>query len=404
MSGRIVIVGGGQGGGTLAHMLRSYGHSGPVTLVCGESRLPYERPPLSKGMLAGHEATPVVPETFYGESDIDVRLATRASGLHRDGSAWRVDTDRGESLVADTVVLATGSTPRRPPIPGIGLDNVVTLNSIVDADEIRRRSAEPVRVVVIGGGFVGSEVSAGLRANGHDVTIVDPVEYPLAAKTAHWVAERLRGRLEMAGVRFVHDTVATIDGATTAESVTTAAGERLPCDVVLVAVGSAPNVALAEACGLEVSDGVVCDDRGRTSQDGVRAIGDMASWPYAGLGRLRVEHFRTAGDHAQAVASDLTGRDVPALRVPWFWTDQFDHRVEVSGRPALGETTVLRHDAHGNVYLSLHLRGDLVVGAVTLDAPREMRAASRLIEKRSPVDPTALADSTLDLRKAALIS
>ncbi|MCG7632913.1 FAD-dependent oxidoreductase [Gordonia McavH-238-E] len=404
MNPHVVVIGGGQGGATVAHTLRAYGHAGPVTLLCAESVLPYERPPLSKGMLAGEAPTPVVPENFYADENVDVRIATRATSLAARASGWAVRTDAGDKIDADTVILATGSTPRRLAIAGGDLDHVLTLGSIDDAALVQRRLGDAANVVIAGGGFVGSEVAAGLRARGHEVTIVDPVDLPIASRTAPWVARRLRQRHEEAGVRFVRDTIATIEGDEAVQAVVTTTGERLPCDLLLVAIGSVPNVEIAQSCGIKVFDGIECDERGRTSIPSIYAIGDVATWPYAGLGRVRIEHFRTAGDHAQVVAADITGRDVPPLRAPWFWTDQYQHRVEVAGRPSLGDDIAFRHDRNGEIRMSIHLHGDRVVGAVALDASREMRAVSRLIDKQSPIDPVAIADPSLDLRKAALPS
>ncbi|WP_082981716.1 NAD(P)/FAD-dependent oxidoreductase [Mycolicibacterium mucogenicum] len=400
---RVVIIGGGQGGAILASSLRTYGHTGDITIICAEAVLPYERPPLSKGVLGGDVLTPVVPESFYADNRVDVLLDTRATTLTKNAHGWCVGTGRGHTLPADVVVIATGSTPRRLNVPGRDLPYVTTLGNIADAATIRDRLPDTQRVVIAGGGFIGSEVAAVLRAQGRDVIVIDPVALPIANRTAPWVAQRLHERHLQAGVEIVQDTIESIRGSDGVEQVVTKGGRTVDCDLVLVAIGSDPNQEIAAESGLRCGNGIVCDQYGHASRSGVYAIGDVASWPYEGLGRLRIEHFRTAGDHAQAVASTIVGRGLPPLRAPWFWTDQYEHRVEVAGSPQLGDEVIIRNGQDGRPYLSLHLREGRAVGAVSLDAPREMRTAARMIEKQSAVDSAAVANSSIDLRKAELI-
>jgi 3-phenylpropionate/trans-cinnamate dioxygenase ferredoxin reductase subunit len=403
VSESIAIVGGGQAGASLVQALRARGFAGAIHLVCAEHDLPYERPPLSKGMLCGEETpTWVLPETFYAEHQVEVHLGHRVTSAVPDAGGRVLHTSEGALLSADIVVIATGSEPRKLPVPGADLSRVHTLGSLGDVRQLRQSLAGAKHVVIAGGGFIGAEVAGGLREKGYEVTVLDPVRLPLAAKTAPWVAERLHQRHEKAGVRFLQDTVDMLEGGVNVERVRTGTGAVLPCDVFLVAVGSRPCVDLPAAMGLNCRDGVLCGDRGRTAIPGVYAMGDVASWSHPVLGRGRIEHFRTAIDHADVVAADIVGAPTPPQRVPWFWTDQYEHRVEVAGRPGMGDTVVLRPASTGETALSLHLADGRVVGAVGLDAPREVRAASRFIENQDVIDPTAVSDSTIDLRKAVL--
>jgi 3-phenylpropionate/trans-cinnamate dioxygenase ferredoxin reductase subunit len=404
MTDSVAIVGGGQSGASLAQALRTRGFSGPVHLICAEEVLPYERPPLSKEMLsAGGAPTWVLPAEYYVDNAVTTHLGRRVTAVDPAGSVYALRLDDGTVLTAGTVVLATGSSPRRLRVPGSAdLTGVHTLGCVRDFEGLRADLVAARKVVIAGGGFIGSEVASGLRIQGVEVTVVDPEPSPLAAKTAPWAASRLEARHDRAGVRRLVGVVAELRGKEKVATVVTADGERLDCDAFLVAIGSQPVVELAASMGLDCADGVSCDDRGRTALPGVYAVGDVAAWEHPTLGRIRVEHYRTAIDHADAVAADIVGAQVPALRAPWFWTDQYEHRIEVAGRPALGDEVVRRPGPAGETALSLHLAGGRVVGVVGLDNPRDVRTASRFIDNNDAVDTVAAADPTIELRKAVL--
>lgn len=403
MSNAVAIIGGGQGGASVAQALRARGYGGRIHLFSAEDVLPYERPPLSKGMLCGGDApTWVLPEEFYAAQSIEVHLGSAVSDVRSTGGRHEIIVGGAPVLEVDEVVLATGSTPRTLRVAGTDLRGVHALSSVTDLNALLGDLPAARRVVVAGGGFIGAEVASGLAAKEVEVVVIDPLDSPMAAKTAAWVAARLEQRHRDAGVRRVRGTVAEVRGRERVESVVTGDGQELPCDVFLIAIGSRPATELAESMGLPCPDGVTCDDRGRTPMPGVHAIGDVASWLHPALGQTRIEHYRTAIDHADVVAADIVGADVPALRVPWFWTDQYEHRVEVAGRPSLADQVVVRPGPTGETSLSLHLAAGRVVGVVGLDAPREVRTASRFIDNQDVVDPSVVADPTIDLRKAVL--
>ncbi|NUR29756.1 MAG: FAD-dependent oxidoreductase [Kribbellaceae bacterium] len=402
MTASVAIIGGGQGGATLAQALRQRGFAGHVTLVCAEDTLPYERPPLSKGILAGDDPTLVVPAEFYPDNDIDVMRGHRATEIRHHASGLEVVLDAAPSVFADRVVLATGSQPRELRIPGADLWNVLSLSTIGQSRHLHSQLPDLEQVVIAGAGFVGTEVAAALRSKGCDVVLVEPSPQPLVKSLGTWAAGVVRELHEAAGVRFVEDVIAAAEGRGRVERVVTGRGEVLRCDLLLVAVGSQANLDVATRSGLTCTDGVVCDELGRTSMPGVSAIGDVAVWPYGALGRLRVEHFRTAIDHAEIVAGDIVGAPTAKSLVPWFWTDQYQTRIEVAGRPDQGTVHIGRRGPDGRLHLTLHLRDDRVVGAIGIDCPREVRAASQLIRTQGVVDPGALCDPSIDLRKAAI--
>jgi 3-phenylpropionate/trans-cinnamate dioxygenase ferredoxin reductase subunit len=401
VSTSVTIVGGGQAGGTLALALRSKGHEGVIRLVCREYERPYERPPLSKGILAGENATWVAAPEAYDDNDIELHLGRSASVLRDAGAGWEVELDDGAVLRSDVAVLATGSAARALPVPGASLGNVVSLGTLQHARRLRAMLPALGHVVIVGAGFVGTEVAAALRLRGIDVTIVDPVERPLEHAIGAWASAAVRDLHHEAGVAFVHDGVAEMRGADVVREVVTMGGQVISCDLVLVAVGSRPVTDLADRLGLDCASGVQCDERGRTARAGLYAIGDVAAWPYGPLGQLRVEHFRTAIEHAEVVAADVTGDRSERNLVPWFWTDQYHRRVEVAGRPSLGDVEVIREAPDGTPRMSLHLTEGRVVGAIGIDAPREVRSATQLIRQQTPVDPGLAADPTIDLRKVA---
>jgi len=402
MTTTIAVIGGGQAGAILSQELRNQGFTGEISLICADTELPYERPPLSKGILLGQEVVPVLPALFYSENGIDVRLGARAMRVERRESRIAIHLEAGGEIVADSVVLTTGSRPRRIDFPGCDLENVLTLGDLADARTIYSQVPTSKRVVIAGAGFIGTEVAASLRSHGCEVTLVEPFAEPLANKLGSWAAGVIRELHETKGVAFVQDVVAQAVGTTKIEGVITASGQSIPCDLLLVAAGSQPNLEVATASGIDCSDGVVCDAFGRTSMDGVWAAGDVASWPFGILGRLRVEHFRTAIDEAQVVARAIMGDETPSVLVPWFWTDQYDHRIEVAGRPDQGSHVIERTGPNGGTKISVHLRGGQVVGAIGLDAPREIRTATNLIRSGDPVDPLLIEDSSIDLRKVAV--
>ena len=402
MTGSVAVVGGGQAGATVSHALRQRGFDGEILLLTADDELPYERPPLSKGILRGEEAVRVLPASFYDENKIDLRLRAAATRVDRGQRQLEVGLESGEMIVADVVVLATGSRPRRLQFPGSGLDNVLTLGSLRDARRIRALLPDLEHVVIAGAGFVGTEVAAAIRSEGCEVTVVEPVANPLQSKIGPWASAFIKDLHEARGVRFVQDSVAAAVGSSSVESVVTAQGETLRCQLLLIAVGSEPNLEVALASGIDSSDGIVCDASGRTSMAGVWAAGDIASWPFGPLGMLRVEHYRTAIDQAQVIARAVSGNDLPEKLVPWFWTDQYDRRIEVAGRPDQGTLAIERTGPDGRTRVTVHLRGDRVVGAIGLDSPREIRAASNLIRGGDEVDPSLIEDPSVDLRKVAV--
>jgi 3-phenylpropionate/trans-cinnamate dioxygenase ferredoxin reductase component len=366
-----VIVGAGLAGAKAAETLREEGYDGRVVLLGAEEEQPYERPPLSKEYLRGEaeRASAAVHEAgFYAEHDIELRTGTAVTGLDID--ARELELDGGERLPFDRLLLATGAEPRRLRVPGAELDGVHPLRTLADSDALRERLAMGGRLVVVGAGWIGSEVAASARQRGLDVTIVAPKAVPL---------ERVLG-LEVGGVyRDLHRDhgvelrmpagVVAFEGAGRVERVRLRDGTAIVCDTVVAGVGATPRTGLAEAAGLAVENGVLVDGRLESSVSGIFAAGDVANHLHPALGRLRVEHWDNALHQGPAAARAMLGSVEPYARTPYFFSDQYDVGMEYSGHPAGWDCVVLRGDPASFEFNAFWLAGDRVLAEMGVNAP-----------------------------------
>ncbi|MGB3303362.1 MAG: FAD/NAD(P)-binding oxidoreductase [Gordonia sp. (in: high G+C Gram-positive bacteria)] len=402
-SNPIVIVGGGLAGAKTAEGLREKGFTGPVTLIAGESVAPYERPPLSKEFLASTKALPdftVHDEAWYRDNNIDLRLGVRATTL--DTAAHSVELDDGSSVRYSSLVLATGSTSARPPIPGSDADGVYYLRTVAEADALLQTFGEGKRLAIIGGGWIGLEVAAGARNAGTEVTVVEAADQPLQAALGTEIGAAFAELHRAHGVDLKTNckvaAITVADGKATGIKLEN--GETIAADAVLVAVGARSETAVAENGGLQIVDGGVATDAGlRTSAPDVYAVGDIAAAEHPVLGtRVRTEHWANAlNQPATAVANILGGNDEYS-RMPYFFTDQYDLGMEYRGHTA-GETSVVtRGDVPGREFLAFWVSSDGIVQAgmnVNIwDAGDDIAA---LLAARNPVDPAKLADSSVPL-------
>jgi 3-phenylpropionate/trans-cinnamate dioxygenase ferredoxin reductase component len=366
-----VIVGAGLAGAKAAETLREEGYDGRVVLLGAEEEQPYERPPLSKEYLRGEaeRASAAVHEAgFYAEHDIELRTGTAVTGL--DVGARELELESGERLPFDRLLLATGAEPRRLRVPGAELDGVHLLRTLADSDALRERLDMGGRLVVVGAGWIGSEVAASARQRGLDVTIVAPEAVPL---------ERVLG-LEVGGVyRDLHRDhgvelrmqagVAAFEGAGRVERVRLQDGTAIVCDAVVAGVGAMPCTGLAEAAGLAVENGVLVDGRLESSVSGIFAAGDVANHLHPALGRLRVEHWDNALHQGPAAARAMLGSEEPYARTPYFFSDQYDVGMEYSGHPAGWDRVVLRGDPASFEFNAFWLTGDRVLAEMGVNAP-----------------------------------
>jgi len=399
-----VIVGGGLAGAKAAETLRAEGFDGPVVLVAGEPEVPYERPPLSKDYLLGkadRESPRVHPAAWYGEKDVDLRTGVRATRL--DAAGHRLTLDTGEELSFARLLLATGSSARRIPVPGADLDGVRYLRTFADSDRLLADlSGGGKRVVVIGAGWIGLEVAAAARNHGNEVAIVEPQPTPLHAVLGAEMG-RVFARLHRdQGVDLFTDTVVRefrgSEGRV--ESVATDQLAPLEADVVVVGVGAAPNVDLAAAAGLEVDNGIVTDDALRTSAPDVFAAGDVASSFHPLYGRqVRVEHWANALNGGPAAARSMLGQQVSYDRVPYFFTDQYELGMEYSGLGGPGATVVTRGNPESGAFIAFWLEDGRVTAGMNVNVWDVTDPIQQLIRSRQQVPVAALTDPGTPLER-----
>ncbi|MFR9673710.1 NAD(P)/FAD-dependent oxidoreductase [Streptomyces sp. TR06-5] len=394
---RIVVVGASAAGLTTAESLRRRGHDGPLTLIGAEPHLPYDRPPLSKKVLTGEWA----PEraTLRGREhllglDVDLRLGQVARSL--DTVRRRVRLESGDEVPYDRLVVATGVRPRRR--PGSDLAGVHVLRTLDDALALRDELAAGPRVVVMGAGFLGTEVAAAARAYGLEVTLVDPAPVPLHRPFGERVGRLVASLHRRHGVRVRCGAgVAGLRGSRgRVEGVELSDGTVLPAEVVVQAVGSAPAVEWLRGSGLRLGDGVECDERCRAAA-AVHAVGDVASWFHPGFGlRLRTEHRMNATEQAMSAAGDILGDSRPFAPVPFFWTDQYDVRIQAYGifPPGAGFRLLGGDPADGRFTAAYDRRGR-TVGVLGWNAPREVRRLRNLVTESSAPEPAAPAAAEL---------
>jgi len=396
----VVIVGASLAGGTAAATLRDEGFDGRVVLVGAEPELPYERPPLSKGYLKGEtprEKLLVRPEAFWAEHDVALELGTSATGI--DAAARRLELAGGRRLRYDRLLVTTGGRNRRLRVPGAGLPGVLDLRTIGDSERIREAAAAGTRAVVVGMGFIGSEVAATLRQLGLEVVCVEPFAVPL---------ERVLGPVVGGAIAELHrehgvvarygEGVEAFEGDGRVERVVTSSGERVECDFAVVGVGIEPAVEIVAGTGVEVSDGIVVDELCRTSVEGIWAAGDVARHRHPLFGLIRVEHWRNAIEQGAAAARSLLGKGAPYADVHWFWSDQYDANIQYAGHHTTWDELVVRGSLEQRKFVAFYLVGGVVRAAAAVDSGRDLRRAQALIRASVPVDPAKLRDPDVDLR------
>jgi 3-phenylpropionate/trans-cinnamate dioxygenase ferredoxin reductase component len=400
-----VIVGGGLAGAKAAETLRGEGYEGPTVLVAAEPENPYERPPLSKGYLLGtaeREKARVLDAGWYATHDVDLRTGVRATAL--DAAAHRLTLDTGEELPYSRLLLATGSSPRRLPLPGADLDGVRYLRTLPDSDRLLAEfSGGGRKVVIVGAGWIGLEVAAAARHHGNAVTVVEPQPTPLHAVLGAEMGQ-VFARLHRAhAVDLRTGTgVREFRGATAVASVVTDGGQELPADVVVVGVGAAPNTELAASAGLEVDNGVVTDQALRASAPDVFAAGDVAAAFHPLYDRrVRVEHWANALNQGPAAARSMLGQDVTYDRVPYFFTDQYDLGMEYSGLAGPGDAVVCRGNPDSGEFIAFWTSDGRVTAGMNVNVWDVAEPIQALIRSGRQVPAERLADPAVPLEDLA---
>jgi 3-phenylpropionate/trans-cinnamate dioxygenase ferredoxin reductase subunit len=400
---KVLVVGAGQAGASLAIALRQGGFDGAITVAGAEPDLPYERPPLSKEYLAGERAPERLllrPSAFWAERAVGFRLSTRIAAI--DASAHTATTGTGEVLHWDRLVWAAGGEARRLPVPGADLPGVHVIRTRADVDRLRTELGAGAPVVIAGGGYIGLEAAAVLTKLGHPVTVVEALPRLLARVagpevSAFYLAEhRARGTDIRLGTR-----IEAIEGDGQVESVRLPGGERLPARAVIAGIGLVPSVEPLRAAGADCPNGVRVDAHARTSLPHVYAVGDCALHPNPFVeAEVRLESVQNASDMAKAAAAHiLHGDDAPPYHaVPWFWSNQHDLRLQTVGLAHECDETVVRGAPESRSWSLVYLRAGKVAALDCINAPRDYVQGRALVERGARIAPRLLADAKVPLK------
>ncbi|MDQ8726230.1 FAD-dependent oxidoreductase [Bradyrhizobium sp. LHD-71] len=402
----IVVMGGGHAGGAAVAFLRQFGWKDPITLVCAESALPYQRPPLSKAWLNGEISEKDLllrPAKFYSDHAIAIRPNVAAVAV--DPGQQTVRLGCGASLQYSHLIAATGAHPLA--MPGTeGLTGVLLLRTIADAEKIRLAMRAGSNLVVIGGGFVGLEVAATARSLGMSVTIVEREPHLLSRVASRTLAAFVEGFFRRNQVRLelgcTVDSFASDEGRVT--GVRLSNGAQLNADAVVVGIGARPNDAILREAGIRCESGVIVDDCARTSHDAIFAIGDCTNRPLPQLGiRARLESVPSALEQARQAASTICGRPAPKPEVPWFWSDQFDLRIQIAGLRHGTTETIVRGEVESARFAVFHLgEGDVVRAVEAVNAAPEFMMGKTLIAQQRPVSREKLSNMAVAIRDVAI--
>ena len=401
MSERVVIAGAGHAAGQLVTSLRQHKFEGQIVLVGDEPYLPYQRPPLSKKFLAGEmpaERLYVKPASFYEDAGVELHLATRVTAIDRAGK--HLETDAGEPLAYDRLVLALGASVRRLPIEGAALSGVHYLRSIADVEGIRGDLEPGRRLVVIGAGYIGLEVAAVARQAGLEVTVIEMAERVMSRVVSPEISDFYQIQHTEQGVRFRLSTgVDALSGKKRVKSVTTSDGEDIPADLVVIGVGIAPNTQLAAAAGLPVDNGIVVDDHCRTEDPDIFAVGDCTVHPNAIYNRqLRLESVHNAVEQAKTAGANICGKDAAYSQVPWFWSDQYDLKLQIAGLSEGYDDVAIRGNPAERSFSCLYLRDGRLIACDAINAPRDFVQSKQLIADQALIAVEKLANPDVALK------
>ena len=401
---KVVIVGAGHAGGSAASLLKASAFEGEIVLLGEEPAPPYQRPPLSKAWLKGEadlESLLLRPESYYAEQGISLRTGVVVTAISPAERA--VALSDGSIETYDALILATGSTGRRLPIPGADRPELIELRTLADAERLKGQLGPGRRLVIVGGGYVGLEAAASARSLGAEVVLLERLDRVLKRVASEPLSAFFtdRHRAEGVDIRVNVEVAGFEDGG-----VRLADGSLVEADVVLVGVGALANDGLARGAGLTCdpagSGGIVVDETARTSDPHIYAIGDVTVRPIPVHGlTLRLESVPNALEQARQAAHAIVGRPQVAPEVPWFWSDQYDLKLQIAGLPNEADRMVVRGDPSAGRFAVFHLTGDRIVCVEAVSSPPEFMAGKQLIGRRTPVDEAKLTDPAVSMKAVA---
>ncbi len=404
MSKTCVVVGGSHGAAQFVVSLRQGGWDGEIILIGDETDLPYHRPPLSKDFLSGTKELDEIlirPASVYENANITLKLGTRVTAIDRD--AKTVATDKGETIGYDKLVLATGARVRKLPIPGADDPRVMYLRDTNDVRAIKASMAEGKSAVIIGGGYIGLETAASMRKQCMEVIVLEAMDRILQRVTAPVMSDFYRRVHREEGVIIDENEMASaIDVSGDSLLVQTKKGNNYPADMVIIGIGVIPNSELAAEAGLDVANGIVVNEFCQTSDSDIYAIGDV-TWHYNPIydTHLRLESVPNATEQGKTAALHINGNEKPYNSLPWFWSDQFDLKLQIAGLSQGYDDIVIRGDHEGSrSFAAFYFKGDKLLAVDAVNAPREFMMTRMALTKGQTLDKALLADTEADLKSA----
>jgi 3-phenylpropionate/trans-cinnamate dioxygenase ferredoxin reductase subunit len=396
---RIVIIGAGQAGVQAAATLRAEGFDGALTLIGEEPFPPYQRPPLSKAYLAGdfaRERLFLKPDSFYAETRCDLRLGIAARRIERPAKA--VHLSDGTALAYDRLLLTTGARIRKVPVTGADLPGVYYLRGIEDVDALRPHFRTGARLAVVGGGYIGLEVAAVAVKSGLQVTVVEAADRVMVRAASPQLSAFYEAEHRAHGVQFQLGSMAeAFEGTAQVDAVRTNRG-RVAADFVLAGIGVVPNCELARDAGLDCDNGIAVDEFAATSDPDIFAAGDCTSHPAFAGGRVRLESVQNAIDQAKHAALAMLGKGAAYREVPWFWSDQYDLKLQIAGLAQQGDATIQRGDPQTRKFSVFHLRDGVVAAVEAVNAPPDYIVGRKLIAARARIAPERLGDLAVPIK------
>ncbi len=401
---RIVIVGAGQAAAQACASLRQFGYAGALTLIGDEPALPYQRPPLSKAYMKGdlaEERLYFKPQDWYDSQSIDVMRNTRVTAIDR--AARTVTTDSGKSLDYDALIISTGSRPRALPVPGAELGNVFDLRDLKDVEAIRPHMQAGRRLVIVGAGYIGLEAAAVARQLGLEVTVLEMADRVLARVTSPVMSKFFEDEHRRQGVDIrTGAQLAELRGAQTVQSAVLADGTDIPADIVLVGIGILPNQELAAEAGIACKNGIIVDRDARTNDPRVFAAGDCAHRPLVHYGRDgRLESVHNAIEQGKLAAAAIMGKPRPVEDCPWFWSDQYDLKLQIAGLSEGYDQIVVRGNPDDRKFAAFYLRNGKLIAVDAINSAPEFIVAKKLIMSGASLAPETLGDTSISMKEIA---
>ena len=394
----MVIIGCGQAGGQAAASLRQEKYDGPITMIGQEPYIPYQRPPLSKQYLSGEqekEKLSLRQESFYSEKEINLKLETSVLSLDPHKKELQLEND--ETVTYDKLLIATGGRPRKLEVDGHTLKGIHYLRNIDDVDAIKTQMSTSQNLVIVGGGYIGLEVASVAIKRGLTVSVLEMESRILERVTTEEMSAFYHQLHTDEGVNILTSTQAkAFKGSETVESVV-CGDHEIPADLVIVGIGILPNTEMAEAAGLETNNGLVVDEHCRTSNEHIFAAGDCTNHPNPILNRrLRLESVPNAMEQGRVAASNMLGGSKSYASMPWFWSDQYEHKLQMVGFSKDSDQSIVRGDMESKSFTVFYLKDDSIIAADSVNNPKEFMASKQLVGKKASIE--ALADTSIELK------